>query len=62
MSTRWAIKQAQMKMFHAYHHELENRADSGTTPVDNVYVRGNPFSSLFYMCIYMTVYSLSLIS
>jgi hypothetical protein len=29
ISTRWAIIHVQENMFHAYHHELENRADSG---------------------------------
>jgi hypothetical protein len=29
MTTRWAIIHAQENMFHVYHHELKNRADSG---------------------------------
>jgi hypothetical protein len=30
MSTRWAIIQASVNMFHGYHHDLETIGDSGT--------------------------------
>jgi hypothetical protein len=28
MSTRWAIIQASVNMFHGFHHEIETRGDS----------------------------------
>jgi uncharacterized protein YerC len=38
MSTRWVVIQAQVNSFHGYHNEIEQRTDSSTTPIDQVYM------------------------